>query len=208
MKYSDTDFVEAVYKRDRAIEFALFDYCKNYFNNHYKAVFFVGDDYKKEIFQESMIKLVSQIERRKIYVEKGVLKGHDGKVFYGKLTTYFMSIAKMKYMEWVRQEKQQSFIDKRSELDGRSKELEQYQSQFYGSDDKIMLDIIGDLINRMPKRCYEILTSYYYKRMSLDDIKNTMPTFESKNALKTAKFKCMETLRNSAKSVYHKYLNS
>lgn len=207
MRYSDKDLVEAVYKGNQVIEMALFDYCKNYFDSHYKAVFFVGDEYKKEIFQESIIKLVSLIERRKIYVEKGVIKGHDGRVFSGKLTTYFMGIAKMKYMEWVRKEKRQAFIDKRSELEGGMNELEQYQAQFYGGNET-MLEIIEDLISKMPKRCYEILTSYYYKKMSLDDIKQVMPSFESKNALKTAKFKCMETLRNSAKSIYRRYLNS
>ena len=144
MRYSDKDLVEAVYKGNQVIEMALFDYCKNYFDSHYKAVFFVEDEYKKEIFQESIIKLVSLIERRKIYVEKGVLRGHDGRVFSGKLTTFFMGIAKMKYMEWVRKEKRQAFIDKRSELEEGMNDLEQYQAQLYGGNET-MLEIIEDL---------------------------------------------------------------
>ena len=43
---------------------------------------------------------------------------------------------------------------------------------------------------------------------TLDDIMIELRTFESKNALKTRKYKCMEELRKSAKSIYCRYLNS
>ena len=49
---------------------------------------------------------------------------------------------------------------------------------------------------------------YYYEEKSLDAILQELPNFESKNALKTMKYKCMENLRKSAQEIYHRYLNS
>ena len=47
-----------------------------------------------------------------------------------------------------------------------------------------------------------------YEEKSLDAILQELPNFESKNALKTMKYKCMENLRKSAQEIYHRYLNS
>ena len=49
---------------------------------------------------------------------------------------------------------------------------------------------------------------FYYEEKTLDDIMIELTTFESKNALKTRKYKCMEELRKSAKSIYRRYLIS
>ena len=55
------------------------------------------------IFQEAFIKLWENIESKKIYAEDGVLKGKDRNPFTSSLTTYFMGIARLKYLEWVRE---------------------------------------------------------------------------------------------------------
>ena len=78
----------------------------------------------------------------------------------------------------------------------------------YDSSDEDMLEIIADCISNMSKRCNQILTMFYYENKTLDDIMEDLPGFESKNALKTRKYKCMEELRKSAKTIYHRYLNS
>ena len=60
-------------------------------------------EHKDEIFQEAFITLWEKIMNKKIYVEDGELKGKDGDAFSGKLTTFFMSIARLKYLEWARE---------------------------------------------------------------------------------------------------------
>ena len=97
--YSDVAYVEGMYKRDPMMERALHKHCKQYFDENYRGVFFVGDEHKMEIFQESFIKLWENIENRKIYVEDGVLKGKNGEPFTSTLTTYFMGIARLKFLE-------------------------------------------------------------------------------------------------------------
>jgi len=205
--YSDVVYVDGMYKRDPVIERALYNHCKQYFDENYRAMFFVGDEHKMEIFQESFIKLWENIEQQKIYVDDGVLKGKDGKPFTSTLTTYFMGIAKLKYKEWVREHCVGLNIEN-VEKNRRDKDAEIYKEMLYDEGENAMLEIISDCISHMSERCNQILTLFYYKEMSLDDIMIELPTFTSKNALKTEKYKCMENLRKSAQEIYHRYLNA
>lgn len=205
--YSDTAYVEGVFRRDPMMERALHYYCKRYFDENYKGVFFVGNEHKDEIFQEAFITLWEKIMNKKIYVEDGELKGKDGDAFSGKLTTFFMSIARLKYLEWAR-ENLHRYTDEKEERRRREQEMELFKTLLYDSDDETMLEIIADCISKMSKQCNQILTMFYYEEKTLDDIMVELRTFESKNALKTRKYKCMEELRKSAKSIYRRYLNS
>ena len=87
-------------------------------------------------------------------------------------------------------------------------DAQQYTNMLYDSEDNKMLDIIADVISHMSERCCEILSKFYYEEKDLDTILFEIPTMGSKNALKTKKHKCMESLRNSAKNIYCNYLNS
>lgn len=205
--YSDAAYVDGAYRRDPAMERALYNHCMQYFDENYRGVFFVEDNHKMEIFQEAFITLWEKIEKRKIYVEEGVLKGKDGLPLSGKLTTYFMSIAKFKYMEWARDHHIGQDIET-IEKEQRAKDAEIYKEMLYDKGENDMIEIIADCISHMSERCNQILTMFYYEQKTLDDIMIELPTFESKNALKTAKYKCMENLRKSAQEIYHRYVNA
>lgn len=205
--YSDVAYVEGVFRHDPVMERALHYYCKRYFDENYKGVFFVGNEYKDEIFQESFITLWEKIMNKKVYVEDGELKGKNGDMFSGKLTTFFMSIARLKYLELAR-ENMHRYIDVEEERRRREQEAELFKTLLYDNDDETMLEIIADCISKMSRQCNQILTMFYYEEKTLDDIMIELRTFESKNALKTRKYKCMEELRKSAKSIYRRYLNS
>lgn len=205
--YSDVAYVEGVFRRDPIMERALHYHCKRYFDENYKGTFFVGNEHKDEIFQEAFITLWEKIMNKKIYVEDGELKGKDGVAFSGKLTTFFMSIARLKYLEWARENLHQ-YTDEEEERRRREQDVEMFKSLLYDSNDETMLEIIADCISKMSKQCNQILTMFYYEEKTLDDIMVELRTFESKNALKTRKYKCMEELRKSAKSIYRRYLNS
>lgn len=203
--YSDVAYVEGVYKHDTEMERALYDYCKRYFDSYYRGVFFVDDIYKMEIFQDAFIKLWENIENRKIYVDNGVLKGKDKKEFTSTLTTYFMGIAKLKYKEWVREHS--------IEEDGNEEQLKKADTKIakhllYDDGQEAMLEIIADCLSHMPERCNQIITMFYYEEKGLDDIIKELQTFESKNALKTAKYKCMENLRKAVREIYYRHVNT
>ncbi len=205
--YSDVAYVEGVFKRNPIMERSLHFHCKRYFDENYKGVFFVRNEYKDEIFQEAFITLWEIIMNKRIYVEDGVLRGKGGEVFSGKLTTYFMSIARLKYLEWAR-ENLHRYSDEEEEHRRREQDMELYKTLLYDSDDETMLEIIADCISKMSKQCNQILTMFYYEEKTLDDIMVELSTFESKNALKTRKYKCMEELRKSAKTINRRYINS
>ncbi len=205
--YSDAEYVDGVFRHVPVMERALHYHCKKYFDENYRSVFFVGDEYKDEIFQEAFIKLWENIVAGKIYVEDGELKGKGGNVFSGTLTTYFMSIAKLKYLEWVR-ENDHINPDEEEKRRIREHEVSLFKTLLYDREDKVMLEIIADCISHMSEQCNQILTKFYYEEKSLEEIVQELPTYTSRNALKTAKYKCMEMLRKTAKSIYDRYLNS
>lgn len=205
--YSDVEYVEGVFRCNPMMERALYYHCKRYFDDNYRGVFFVGPEHKDEIFQEAFITLWEKIMNKKIFVEEGELKGKNGTAFSGKLTTFFMSIARLKYLEWAR-ENMHRYTNEEEERRRREQEMELFKTLLYDSDDEMMLEIIADCISKMSKQCNQIITLFYYEEKTLDDIMVELKTFISKDALKTRKYKCMEELRKSAKSIYRRYLNS
>ena len=205
--YSDVEYVEGVFRCNPMMERALHYHCKRYFDDNYRGIFFVGPEHKDEIFQEAFITLWKIIMNKKIFVEDGELKGKNGTAFSGKLTTFFMSIARLKYLEWAR-ENMHRYTNEEEERRRREQEMELCKTLLYDSDDEMMLEIIADCISKMSKQCNQIITLFYYEEKTLDDIMVELKTFISKDALKTRKYKCMEELRKSAKSIYRRYLNS
>lgn len=207
-RHEEARMVTGVYREDKAAQYELYKYCATYYNEKFRGVFYAPDYAAEEIFQDSFIKLWENIESHKIYAEEGVLKGKNGQPLNGSIRTYFMGIARLKYFEWVREHP--FYADPDTEL---GKEIrtngfneEEYMNGLYGESDNIQLDIIADIISHMSERCYEILTKFYYEGKDLDRIMEEIPSIESKNALKTKKHKCMESLKAAAKETYTRYL--
>ena len=186
----------------------LYAYCADYYYEMYRGVFYATEEAVEEILQNSFIKLWENIECGKIYAENNIVKGKDGKPLSASIRTYFMSIAKLKYLEWLREHpfyaNPETEIGKKVRVNGFDEE--EYINMLYGESDNIQLEIIADLISKMSERCYEILTKFYYEDKDLDRILMEIPSIESKNALKTKKHKCMENLREVANETYRRYL--
>lgn len=199
-QYSDVALVEGVAKHNPVVERALYDHCKEYFEDKYRAVFFIGGEHREDIFQNSFIKLWENIENKKIYVEDGVLKGKGGQPFTSSLTTYFMGIARMKYKEWARENP--------IGISTETTILSTQADSQYNDSENVMLEIISDCISHMPERCCQILTMFWYEMKSLDDIMKSLASYKSKDALKTEKYKCMTRLGKTANDLYQHYLNA
>lgn len=199
--YTDVQYVEGVCNHNPAMEKALYKHCKNYFNDTFSKHFFIDTSHKDEIFQESFIVLWEHIERRRIYVEDGMLKGADGKPFKSALTTYFFSIANNKYKEWSRgniaagnDDTLTSMAEPQDETD----DTLMYQDK--------MREIVADCIAIMSEQCRIILTLFYYEGQSLDEILQALPSYKDKNTLKTRKNKCLDKLRENANNIYNNFL--
>ena len=196
----------------RQTQYELYAYCADYFWDDYRGVFFADENTAAEIFQNTFIAFWENIERKKIYVKDDIIMGKDNKPLSGSILTYFMGIARNKYLEWVREHP--VYLDPETELGQKVKEEmadpDTYINMLYDDDENMKLDIIADVISHMSARCYEILTKFYYEEKKLDTILNEIPTIESKDTLKTKKNKCLSTLRESVNEIYYrkKQLNS
>ena len=207
---NEARLVAGMADKRRRTQYELYAYCSDYFWDNYRGVFFAEENAAAEILQNTFIAFWENIERRKLYVEDGAVMGKDNKPLNGSILTYFMSIARNKYLEYGREHP--VYADPETEL-GRLLRAEgfdpnEYIDMLYDSGENLMLEIIADVISHMSQRCCEILTKFYYEEKKLETILKEMPTIESYDALKTKKNKCMNSLRKSAREIYKRKINS
>ena len=193
-----------------AVQYELYSYCADYYYEKYRGIFSATQEAVDEILQNSFIKLWENIEARKIYADGDIVKGKDDKPLAGSIRTYFMGIARLKYLEWYREHP--SSADPETEMGRKIRshgfDEGEYLDMLYGDSANTQLEILSDLISNMSERCYEILTKFYYEDKDLDRILEEIPSIESKNALKTKKHKCMESLREVANETYNRFLKN
>ena len=143
--------VAGMYDKDRKIQSELYAYCSKYFWANYRGVFFADEESATEIFQNTFIAMWENIERRKIYVSDGRVMGKNNEPLSGSILTYFMGIARIKYLEWVREHP--TYADPETEMGRKIKEegfdAQQYINMLYDSEDNKMLDIIADVISHL-----------------------------------------------------------
>lgn len=194
----------------RRTQYELYRYCADYFWDNYRALFFAEETVADEILQNTFIALWENIERHRIYVKEGRLIGRDDKPLNSSLLTYFMGIARLKYLEWVRENPICKDPETEQVLSVRKQgfDMEEYVGALYDYSDHVKLGIVADVISRMSPRCCEILTKFYYEEKTLDAILLEIPSFSSKDALKTKKNKCMNSLRETSVEIYQRYLNA
>lgn len=204
---ADTLVIRGIQARDERITESFYNECKQYFFASYRAVF-SREDIKMDIFQQSFVKLWTEIETKKIFLDEkdNVLridrKGNIRRLACN-LKTFLIDIAKNDYRDWLRNDK----LDLDAEFESFAHMMEFRPATMPDeSYDSIQEKIVASCVSDLPPRCKEILTMFYYDNMSLDEIirargeKNT-----SKDGLKTGKYKCMESLKTKVKEMYNKY---
>ena len=207
---NEARLVAGMADKRRRTQYELYAYCSDYFWDNYRGVFFAEENAAAEILQNTFIAFWENIERKKIYVEDGIVMGKDNKPLNGSILTYFMSIARNKYLEYGREHP--VYADPETEL-GRLLRAEGFDpneniNMVYDSGENMIIEIIADVISHMSPRCNQILTKFYYEEKKLETILKEMPTIESYDALKTKKNKCMNSLRKSAREIYKRKINS
>ena len=204
---ADTAVIREIQRRNDRITETFYNECKKYFMSSYKAVF-TREDIKEDIFQQSFVKLWTEIETRRIFLdENDNIQRRDRRGNIRSLTcnlkTFLIDIAKNDYRDWLRNDRlelEEEFESFAHMVEVRSAIMPDESSE------SLQEQIVAHCVLDLPPRCKEILTMFYYDNMSLDEIiqargeKNT-----SKNGLKTGKFKCMETLKGKVKEMYNKY---
>lgn len=206
-KLTDPQIIREIQQRNERVTESFYNECKKYFMSSYKAVF-SKDDIKEDVFQQSFVKLWTEIETRKIFLDdNGNILRTDRRGNIRSLTcnlkTFLIDIAKNDYRDWLRNDR----LELKDEFESFAHMVEIRSAVMPNeSAESLQEQIIASCVFELPPRCKEILTMFYYKNMSLDEIilargeKNT-----SKNGLKTSKYKCMENLKGKVKDMYNKY---
>lgn len=152
----------------------------------------IDADEKADLFQDAFVIMWEKIENGSIYVADGkvVAARRSGVIAeIPELSGYFMRIVRNLYLERLRDKGSVEAIDEWHECAADEplwwdKSLELMREQ-----------IVRQSFMALPHRCREILTMFYYKNMSLEEILERRVGNQSYNALKTGKSKCLTLLK-------------
>lgn len=194
---TDAYFVREIHSCNERVTELFYNICRRYFVSSYSRCF-VRKDIMDDIFQQSFVKLWTEIETGRIFLnEDGEVIRYDRNGNVRKLTcklkSFLIDIAKNDYRSWIKNERLTLTEDYESLAHTVEVRSAVTQNE---SVESLQEQIIAICVYELPPRCKEILTMFYYQGMSLDEIlvargeKNT-----SKNALKSGKHKCMELLK-------------
>ncbi|MDO4161284.1 MAG: sigma-70 family RNA polymerase sigma factor [Elusimicrobiales bacterium] len=204
---SDSEYVKQIQQRRKTVTELFYNECRKYFMHSYGAVF-SKDNIKEDIFQQSFVKLWTEIETKRIFIgDDDKLYRFDRKgnirVLTCNLKSFLIDIAKNDYRDWLRKDR----LTLEDDFESFAHMMEVSRAvRFDDNQETLKEQIVADCVFDLPPRCKDILTMFYYKGMSLDEIlvargeKNI-----SKNGLKTGKYKCMESLKTRVKDAYKKY---
>lgn len=206
-QYSDVQVVVGLQAKDRFVEDWFYAACKRYFMDKFNEIFF-DLDRKQEVFQVAFIKLWTQIDDKRIRVQEDKLYRQKASGLYEPMTctlfTFLMAIAKNEYREIVRENKEEYYDEFFEDEEHAEVLVTSWDSEEDIDEQKNR--IVAECINGMPPRCIEILTLFYYEGKSLDEIMEIRKDkSSSKDGLKTAKNKCMTTLKERILSQFEKY---
>lgn len=203
----DSQVIREVQRRNDYVTESFYYECKKYFMSSYKAVF-SREDIKEDIFQQSFVKLWTEIETKKIFLdENDNIQRIDRKGNIRRLTcnlkTFLIDIAKNDYRDWLRHDR----LELEEDFESFAHMVEIHSAILpEDSSDNLQEQIVANCVLGLPPRCKEILTMFYYDNMSLDEIMQVRGEKNiSKNGLKTGKYKCMETLKVKVKEMYVMY---
>ncbi len=194
-KHSDHEVVEALGRHDHAMEEWFYRTAKRYFDDHFNRIFF-DKDRKQEIFQSAFLKLWTEVDNHRIHVEDGEVRriqADGSRPMTCSLTTFLMAFARTEYRELVRSQKEEPFAEMFDDVQRSDSSHANFGEENL---EDVKNRIIDECIQGMSPTCIEILTLFYYQGKSLDQImviRGERST--SKDGLKTAKNKCMKTLR-------------
>jgi RNA polymerase sigma factor (sigma-70 family) len=170
----DSEIIEKIKRGDeRALDYL---YKKNYRMMVKMIIKNNGsEDEAKDIYQEALV-----IIWQKILTEDFLLTS--------KISTFLYSICQNL---WRKE------LERKSKLTNEETEL----SEIFDIDKKERIEIINKCINNLGETCKNILTYYYFDKLSMNDIAEKMG-FANSDTAKTKKYKCKQELDKKIKTLY------
>jgi RNA polymerase sigma factor (sigma-70 family) len=134
-----------------------------------------SEEEAKDVYQEALV-----VVWQKILSEDFVLTS--------KISTFLYSICQNL---WRKE------LERKSRLTGEDTDL----AEVFDVDRKERIEIVNKCINDLGETCRNILTYYYFDKLSMNDIAEKMG-FANSDTAKTKKYKCKQELDKKIKSLY------
>lgn len=191
---TDAQLVSAVAAGNVLMAEVLYDRCRAQFikgTSHYSGI--SGDD-KGDILQDSFIILWRKIESGDLSADGLVLwtKGRSGTREVADLMAYFMRIVRNKYLETLR------LIGRTSDTEITSV-MRTLVAETSRTDDEEEEEEVDNIVARcfmlLPRRCQELIDLFYVQGKTLDEIISLRGGQQTYKGVKTAKYKCLKSLR-------------
>lgn len=177
---------------------ALYRRCREQFvrgTAHYGGI---NSDDKGDLLQDSFIILWKKIEVADLFVSQRRLwaKGRHGTGEVPDLMGYFMRIVRNKYLESLRTAGRLPEADMAAAM--------RTQPAVAPPDEgptESYTGIVTRCLMMLPRRCQELIDLFYVQGLSLDDIIRRRGGLQTYQGLKTAKYKCLKSLRERVRQV-------
>ena len=159
---SDLEYVLQIQNKNERVTERFYHAAWKYFKESYKAVF-SREDLMDDIFQQSFVKLWTEIETKKIFINE-----EDGKLYrfdrYGNvrmltcnLKTFLIDIAKNDYRSWLRNDR----LTLKDDFESVAHMMEvKYAVVVEESVETLQEQIVNSCVLELPPRCKEILTMF------------------------------------------------
>lgn len=199
--WTDKEMVTAVLRRDNVALERIYRDSKLYFQDH-AATLFNADANLDDIFQDALVHLWREIETHRIeWYEEHICRWVEGQCLpmTCSLLTFLMAIARRKNWEYLRKQHQILLTDNDHILETLDKSRFTDPIAMELTEAEQRERVVADIVLAMSDRCRQILTLFYYEHRSLDDILALRPENQSKQGLKTSKYKCMQRLREQVR---------
>ncbi|MBQ9185854.1 MAG: sigma-70 family RNA polymerase sigma factor [Bacteroidales bacterium] len=190
-------FVQSIRSGDRMAEREFFDYCYSYCMNAQSGNAF----FSKDRFQDAFLQIWTEIQDGRIFLNKGNIwrqpkaKGAVAAPMSCSLRSFIVDICNK---QGSKESRVPFVVISASEREICGDDL----TGFERMDEEERLRIIHSCIGEMSRHCREILTLFYVKGLSLEQIMKKRNEHVSKDGLKTSKSKCMQRLRDSVLTTY------
>ncbi|GAA4111560.1 hypothetical protein GCM10022393_09360 [Aquimarina addita] len=143
----------------------------------------LDDDTLIDIYQDAFIALREHAINGKLDSIKSTVK------------TYLFSIGKYKIYDHIRQQKKTVSYENTIE----HKETSTIEEVFEEPQLTPEQQLLRQHFNRLGKRCQEVLTLFYYRGLTIDEITQNLG-YENKNVVKSQKSRCLKSLKELIKN--------
>lgn len=192
---TERDYVSGIQAGNPAMERKFYEYCRKYYEETGRKIFGQDNVSHEDFFQDAFLQIWTEIQNGRIHLVDGAIyrikaDGSDEEMT-AKLNSFLMTIVKNQYAKTKRHTSVD--IDNAGKFDiMKIEELLNYDD----ADKELKHQVVDDCVANLPARCKEILTLFYFKKKSLDEILQIRQENTSKDGLKSAKSKCMRQLED------------